>query len=96
MSDRSLISHSPFGRGHPYRLEPDQRVPPVPTAGEPVELRATAAMTVTRLVVEAKVAGRRIELTATRVGQLDADLAAAGAPMVQVGSKRRRPERWAW
>lgn len=53
-------------------------------------------MTVTRLVVEAKVAGRRIELTATRVGQLDADLAAAGAPMVQVGSKRRRPERWAW
>jgi alpha-glucosidase (family GH31 glycosyl hydrolase) len=37
-----VIRHVPHGRGHPYLVEPDQRVPPRPVAGEPVELRVTA------------------------------------------------------
>ena len=36
-----MISHRPAGRGHPYRVEPDQRVPVRPSAGEAFELRAT-------------------------------------------------------
>jgi alpha-glucosidase (family GH31 glycosyl hydrolase) len=38
-----MIRHRPFGLGHPYRLEPDQRVPPIPMAGDPFDVRATAS-----------------------------------------------------
>ncbi len=30
-----MIRHVPFGRGHAYRLEPDQRIPAWPVADEP-------------------------------------------------------------
>lgn len=36
-----MIRHRPAGRGHPYLIEPDQRVPLRPLAGEPFELRVT-------------------------------------------------------
>ncbi len=36
-----MIRHHPEGRGHAYLIEPDQRVPLRPLAGEPFELRAT-------------------------------------------------------
>ena len=36
-----MIRHRPFGRGHAYRIEPDQRVPAWPVADQPIELRAT-------------------------------------------------------
>lgn len=35
-----MIRHTPLGRGHPYRPSLDQRVPAVPLAHEPVQLRA--------------------------------------------------------
>jgi alpha-glucosidase (family GH31 glycosyl hydrolase) len=38
-----VIRHVPHGRGHHYLVEPDQRVPRRPVAGEPLELRATTA-----------------------------------------------------
>ena len=38
-----MIRHRPFGLGHPYRLEADQRVPARPVADEPIALRATTA-----------------------------------------------------
>jgi alpha-glucosidase (family GH31 glycosyl hydrolase) len=47
-----MIRHRPFGRGHPYLIEPDQRVPPHPLAGEPFELRATTSRHVGRVEVE--------------------------------------------
>ena len=37
----AMIRHRPRGRGHPYLVEPDQRVPVRPVAGEAFELRAT-------------------------------------------------------
>lgn len=36
------VQHHPLGSGHPYRIDPDQRHPVDPIAGEPVELRVTA------------------------------------------------------
>jgi alpha-glucosidase (family GH31 glycosyl hydrolase) len=47
-----MIRHRPSGKGHPYLLEPDQRVPVQPLAGEPVELRASTAATVDGVAVE--------------------------------------------
>jgi alpha-glucosidase (family GH31 glycosyl hydrolase) len=49
-----VIRHTPSGRGHPYLIDPDQRVPVRPVAGEPFELRA---------VVPDKVDAARVELT---------------------------------
>ncbi len=35
------IRHHPYGSGHPYRVDPDQRHPVHPVGGEPLELRIT-------------------------------------------------------
>ena len=34
------IRHRPLGSGHPYRIDPDQRHPVHPVAGEQLEVRA--------------------------------------------------------
>jgi 1,3-alpha-isomaltosidase len=47
-----VIRHRPSGRGHPYLIEPDQRLPVVPRAGEPFELRATTGADVRDLQLE--------------------------------------------
>jgi 1,3-alpha-isomaltosidase len=54
-----VIRHRPFGLGHAYRLELDQRVPARPAAGEPIELRATTDAGVDRLEVELSIDGVR-------------------------------------
>lgn len=38
-----MIKHQPFGSGHAYLVSDEQRVPPRPEAGEPIELRVTTA-----------------------------------------------------
>ncbi|TDT15449.1 galactose mutarotase-like protein [Ilumatobacter fluminis] len=35
------LTHRPLGSGHPYRIDPDQRHPVQPVAGEPLEIRVT-------------------------------------------------------
>ena len=57
-----MIRHRPFGLGHPYRLEPDQRVPAWPVEGEAIELRATSGTELTDLAVELTVDGRTSRL----------------------------------
>ena len=47
-----MIRHRPDGRGHPYLIEPDQRVPVRPVAGQPFELRATTEAGVRAVEVE--------------------------------------------
>jgi 1,3-alpha-isomaltosidase len=47
-----VIRHRPRGRGHPYLLEADQRVPADPLAGEAFELRALTDARVDELRVE--------------------------------------------
>jgi len=65
-----MIRHQPAGRGHVYRPSLDQRIPTVPEADTPVELRVLAAPTHHRLVVDVTVDGATLthELT-----QLDTD-----------------------
>src|SRR5438445_11565626 len=46
------IRHRPEGRGHAYLVEPDQRVPVQPVAGETLELRATTGEGVGELWLE--------------------------------------------
>jgi alpha-glucosidase (family GH31 glycosyl hydrolase) len=70
-----MIRHRPFGLGHPYRLEPDQRVPAQPVAGEPIELRATTDAAVETLLAELSIDGRREEATLKRIG---ADVSGSG------------------
>jgi len=55
-----MIRHRPFGLGHPYRLEPDQRVPPIPIEGEPLEVRASTSEDVDEVRVEINVDGRGV------------------------------------
>lgn len=55
-----MIRHRPFGRGHAYRIEPDQRVPPRPVEGDNVELRATTDRAVSAVHVELLVDGGEI------------------------------------
>src|SRR5687768_9607946 len=57
-----VIRHRPFGLGHPYRVEPDQRVPPEPEAGEPIELRATAPADVPAVDLLVEIAGRPLRI----------------------------------
>jgi alpha-glucosidase (family GH31 glycosyl hydrolase) len=47
-----MIRHRPEGRGHPYLIEPDQRVPARPLPRRPFELRATTAAAVREVAVE--------------------------------------------
>jgi 1,3-alpha-isomaltosidase len=60
-----VIRHRPEGRGHAYLVEPDQRVPVQPVAGEALELRATAGGVAALWVEIVRDGGRRrIEATA--------------------------------
>ena len=59
-----MIRHRPFGIGHPYRLEPDQRVPPIPIAGEPFDVRAITRGDVDEVRVEMDVDGRQVMVEA--------------------------------
>jgi alpha-glucosidase (family GH31 glycosyl hydrolase) len=62
-----MIRHRPEGRGHAYLVEPDQRVPVQPVAGEPLELRATTDDGVTELWVELERAGSMQRIAAAFV-----------------------------
>jgi alpha-glucosidase (family GH31 glycosyl hydrolase) len=59
-----VIRHRPAGLGHPYREEPDQRVPVHPAAGEQIQLRATTPASLDELVAEVVLDGRERRLPA--------------------------------
>jgi alpha-glucosidase (family GH31 glycosyl hydrolase) len=59
-----VIRHRPAGRGHPYLVEPDQRVPLRPLVGRPFELRATTRDDVESVRAEFELDGERVELDA--------------------------------
>src|SRR5438552_7240991 len=63
-----MIRHRPHGIGHPYRIEPDQRVPPIPVADEPYELRATTDASVRSVKVEVVSNGHTTLLDALPTG----------------------------
>jgi alpha-glucosidase (family GH31 glycosyl hydrolase) len=57
-----MIRHRPEGRGHPYLIEPDARLPLRPVAGEAFEVRATTRPDVDHVAVELS-DGCRVEAT---------------------------------
>ena len=83
-----MIRHRPEGRGHPYLVEPDQRVPLRPAAGERFELRATSDDSESGVEVELELDGERRVLPAARRGDAVPDVLAdwgVPAPRVEEG-----------
>jgi 1,3-alpha-isomaltosidase len=64
-----VIRHRPLGGGHPYLIEPDQRYPVRPGAGETFELGITTSEDVRGLTVELDRNGSRVSADATPRGQ---------------------------
>jgi alpha-glucosidase (family GH31 glycosyl hydrolase) len=92
-----VIRHRPFGLGHPYRLEPDQRVPARPIEGEPIELRATTPPGLLDLSVELTVAGRTRVLPLDKVRRPEQATAEAGTGHLDAAAAREgTPDRQAW
>jgi hypothetical protein len=74
-----VITHRPYGSGHPYRFDLDQRVPVRPQRGEEYEIRVLADPTVPG--VEAVFAGgERIALVRTDPQRLTTDHGPPPAP----------------
>jgi alpha-glucosidase (family GH31 glycosyl hydrolase) len=97
-----VIRHKPAGRGHAYLVEPDQRVPVQPLAGEPVELRATTAADVESVQVELNVNGSVSTVEASARGLAVAEDASVslgageGHLAAAVTGAARRSTRLAW
>ena len=91
-----MIRHRPFGRGHPYRVEPDQRVPSQPVAGEPLELRATAPASVVTLDVVVEIDGRPQRFTTCLLNEGDPVSAADGGHLAAASSRSSVVGRRAW
>lgn len=81
-----MIRHRPIGRGHPYLVEPDQRVPVRPIAGADVELRATTPRDAKRVRVELESEGHRRIVDAVAAGGTIPDVVADyGVPAERIG-----------
>ncbi len=91
-----MIRHRPFGRGHAYRLEPDQRVPARPVAGEPIELRATTDSGVDHLAVELLVDGVRSEEPLEQIDAVESGPTAAGGHLAAAAAGLTARDRRAW
>ena len=71
-----MIRHRPAGRGHPYLVEPDQRLPVRPLPGDVLELRATTGRGARRVQVELEVHGVRRLVNAVARGPADPEVVA--------------------
>jgi 1,3-alpha-isomaltosidase len=101
-----VIAHQPAGRGHPYLVEPDQRVPVRPLAGKPFELRATTRTGAGTLRVEFERAGARTlvdaELRGAAIAEKVERWGVVAAPAGEghlsetVRLEAERPDRSAW
>jgi alpha-glucosidase (family GH31 glycosyl hydrolase) len=101
-----VIRHRPAGRGHPYLVEPDQRVPVRPSAGEAFELRATTRADVPGVQVELDLDGERSVADAVERGPavpdvvsdygVTAEAAAAGHLSDAVSRLGVQPGRRSW
>lgn len=81
-----MIRHRPAGRGHPYLVEPDQRVPVRPLAGSAFELRTTTPAGVAGVQAELDVDGALTVVDATLRGPAVPDVVADyGVPAPRVG-----------
>ena len=91
-----MIRHRPFGLGHPYRAEPDQRVPSQPVAGEPIELRATAPAGMVGLDLVVEIDGRGQRLAARPLDESDPVSASGSGHLATAASRSAGTGRRAW
>ena len=91
-----MIRHRPFGLGHPYKVEADQRVPSQPVAGEPIELRATAPATVVALNLLIEIDGRRQRLTTHPSSDDDPTSASGPGHLASAASRSTMVGRRSW
>ena len=63
-----MIRHRPFGRGHPYVVDPDQRSPALPSAGAAFDLGITTATGARGVDIELERGGVRNVFRMARVG----------------------------
>jgi alpha-glucosidase (family GH31 glycosyl hydrolase) len=91
-----VIRHRPYGLGHPYRLEPDQRVPSQPVAGEPIELRATAPAAVVALDAVIEIDGRHERLAAGPLGEADRVSGSGSGHLATAASRLTGAGRRSW
>src|SRR5688500_13158765 len=68
--DAEPVLHGPFGAGHPYRVDPDQRHPVVPVLGEPLELRVLVGAGVDAVWAELEPSGISVPLMAVDADEL--------------------------
>jgi alpha-glucosidase (family GH31 glycosyl hydrolase) len=92
-----MIRHRPEGRGHAYLIEPDQRFPVQPVAGEALELRATTVEDTVTLWLELERDGCAMErIEALRVARVDDATRSVQATHLSAaangGGRGRRPE----
>ncbi|HEY8724001.1 MAG TPA: TIM-barrel domain-containing protein [Gaiellaceae bacterium] len=91
-----MIRHRPEGRGHAYLVEPDQRVPTQPVAGNALELRATTGEGVGELWLDLERQGVTERIEASRVSPLDEVVRTAQTTHLSAAAdgtgRGRRPE----
>lgn len=66
-----MIRHTPTGRGHAYRPSLDQRLPTIPRAGDPVEVRALVEDGLTGVWLEVQHDGSLTTVSASHLGTAD-------------------------
>jgi len=91
-----VIRHRPFGVGHPYRLEPDQRVPARPIEGESVELRATTRQDAANLSVELTIDGRTSILPLEKVQRASPNGETGAGHLDAAATREAASDRQAW
>src|SRR2546426_976181 len=98
-----MIRHRPAGRGHPYLIEPDQRLPVQPIVGEALELRASTNDRVSRVYVEFSDGTRREAKARGHAAAEEITAYSRPAPRVEAASHlaaaasgNRRRKRLAW
>ncbi|MDF2733076.1 MAG: putative glycosidase [Desertimonas sp.] len=92
--DAEPVLHRPFGAGHPYRVDPDQRHPVVPVLGEPLELRVLVGAGVDAVWAELEPSGISVPLMAFGADELypaaetaEGHLAAASGARPDLGGR---------
>src|SRR5687768_15005862 len=60
----ALIRHKPFGSGHPYSVDTEQRYPIDPIAGQPVTIGARTSGEVGAVRLEISISGGAVETRA--------------------------------
>lgn len=92
-----MITHRPYGSGHPYAESEDQRVPVIPLDGQSVQLRVRASPKVTAVVCEWQTDDAPpLELPLTNPAQQAGAAEQAGGHLAAAQARAARAAEGAW